>query len=134
MLLTDSHGTPIGLEVGSASPHEVTLIESLVTQSQIKLPCKTRLLYDRAADSNPLRQRLRSSKIRLIAPFRRRRNGERKKLNNRDQDLYSHRWKVERTFSWLKNFRRLTSRWEFHVHLFEGFWQLGCLFTILRRF
>jgi len=132
-MLTDGHGTPIGLEVESASPHEVTLIESLVEQSQLNLPCRTRLLYDKAADSEPLRQQLRLSQIRLISPYRKRRNGFQKKLNNRDQELYSHRWKVERTFSWLKNFRRLTSRWEFHAHLFEGFWQLGCLFTILRQ-
>ncbi len=46
----------------------------------------------------------------------------------------AHRWKVERTFAWLKNLRRLTTRWEYHPHLHEAFWQLGCLYTILKQF
>jgi len=26
----------------------------------------------------------------------------------------------------------LGMRWEYHAFLFEGFWQLGCVFTILK--
>ena len=33
MLLTDAEGVPLGLNVGSVSPHEVTLIEPLVAQT-----------------------------------------------------------------------------------------------------
>ncbi len=134
MLLTDGEGTPIGLDVGSASPHEVNLIEDLVSQSQVDCPRQTRLLYDKAADSGPLRMRLSWHGIHLIAPYRKRTNGSQKRLSAGDQSHYSSRWKVERTFSWLKEYRRLGMRWEYHAHLFKGFWQLGCLFTILKNF
>ena len=132
MLLTDAEGTPVGVDVKSASPHEVTLIESLMTRSQRDLPKQCRLLYDKAADSEPLRKRLRVLGTRLIAPFRKWRGRPQRRLSVNDARHYANRWKVERTFSWLKRFRRLVVRWEYHAHLFAGFWHLGCLFTILK--
>jgi len=133
-LLTDSHGTPVGLDATSASPHEVNLVEPLVLRSQVRLPRRTRLLYDKAADSAALRRRFGWLGIRLIAPFRKKRDGSRRRLSARDQTHYSTGWKVERTFAWLKQLRRLGMRWEYHAHLFEGFCQLGCLFIILKGF
>lgn len=134
MLLTDCEGTPIGVDVTSASPHEVKLIEPLVDHAQVRLPRPTRLLYDKAADSGLLRRRMSWQGIRLIAPYRRHANGRRRRLSLRDRSHYSNRWKVERTISWLKHFRRVTTRWEYHAHLFHGFCQLGCLFIILKGF
>lgn len=134
MLLTDRHGTPVGLNVTSASPHEVNLVEPLVDAALVDFPQRTRLLYDKAADSEPLRRRFSWQGIRLIAPYRKQRDGTQRKLSKRDQSHYSGRWKVERTFAWLKQLRRLGMRWEYHAHLFEGFWQLGCLFIILKGF
>jgi transposase len=91
-----------------------------------------RLIYDRAADSTPLRKRLACRGIDLISP-------NRWYLNRKTQDLrklrrYRHRWKVERTISWLKRFRRLVTRYEYYSHLFQGFVQLACLKILLRRF
>jgi hypothetical protein len=56
------------------------------------------------------------------------------KLPPRDQKHYSHRLTIGRTFGWLKYLRRLSTRWEYHAHLHLGFWQHGCLFTILKAF
>ncbi len=134
MLLTDAEGTPIGVMVTSASPHEVNLIEPLVEHTVIPLRSRTRLLYDRAADSQPLRERLKEVGVRLISPFRTRRNQTRQKMTANQKLHYQQRWKVERTFGWLKNLRRLTTRWEYNPNLHQSFWQLGCLYTILKRF
>ncbi|MCL0099223.1 hypothetical protein M1O16_05270 [Dehalococcoidia bacterium] len=35
-----------------------------------------------------------------------------------DLNGYRERWKVERTFAWLFNFRRLIVRWEHDYHIF----------------
>lgn len=134
LLLTDREGIPIGLNVTSASPHEVRLIEPLVDGALVDLPKRARLLYDKAADSRSLRDGLRWLGVRLISPFRKKRDGTQKSMCQRDRRHYAHRYKVERTFSWLKRLRRLATRWEYHAHLFQGFWQLGCLFTILKTF
>jgi transposase len=42
------------------------------------------------------------------------------------QPLGRLRWPIERTLSWLKQFRRLRIRWERLVHLYEAFLLLGC--------
>jgi transposase len=39
---------------------------------------------------------------------------------------YCKRWKVERLFAWLHNFRRLVTRWEYHIENFLGFVHLAC--------
>jgi len=44
------------------------------------------------------------------------------------------RWKIERLFAWLLNYRRLTNRWERHATNFLGFVQLGCICILLRQF
>ncbi len=110
MLLTDCEETPIGVDVTSASPHEVKLIEPLIDHAQVRLPRPTRLLYDKTADNGLLRRRMSCQGIRLIAPYRRDANGRRRRLSLRDRSHYSNRWKVERTIRWLKHFRRVTTR------------------------
>jgi transposase len=42
------------------------------------------------------------------------------------------RYRIERTFSWLQNCRRLITRWEYCAELFEGFVHLVCLYTIIK--
>ena len=134
MLLTDRQGIPIGVSIHSASPHEVTLIKPLLKQANTRLRSRFRLLYDKAADSQKLKWSLAALDIRLICPPIFRRNQKVRPMTKNEREHYQDRWKVERTFSWLKNFRRLNARWEYHSRNHLGFWQLGCLFTILKRF
>ena len=44
----------------------------------------------------------------------------------------ARRWKVERMFAWLFNFRRLVVRYEYHVENFKGFLQLAAAVILLR--
>jgi transposase len=43
------------------------------------------------------------------------------------------RWKVERLFAWLHNFRRLVTRWERHVDNFVGMLHFACARILLRH-
>ena len=132
MGLTDAFGLPIAVHAASASPHEVTLVEKTLDACFLEnLPDK--VIGDRAYDSDPLDQRLaRQRGVELIAPHR----------NNRVQSptqdgraLRRHRkrWRVERLFAWLQNFRRLVVRYEYHLSNFLGMVQLGCIVILLRR-
>lgn len=132
MVLVDGHGTPLAAEIASASPAEVTLIEPLLEKRILRRKPR-RLIYDRAADSDPLRARLAKRGIELICPHRKNRKRP-PTQDGRPLRRYARRWKVERSISWLFNFRRLVVRYEHHAHLFHGFVQLACLFTILQRF
>lgn len=132
MLLIDGDGVPLGVDTESASAAEVNLIERLVDR-RVARRQPTRLIYDKAGDSDPLRERLAARGIDLISPHRRNRK-KRPTQDRRKLRRYKRRYKVERTIAWLQYFRRLVTRYEYHAHLFRGFAQLACLFTILQRF
>ncbi len=71
-------------------------------------------------------------RIQLIAPHkynRRRKNTQ----DGRELRRYCRRWKIERLFAWLHNFRRLVNRWEYHEANFLAMLQLGCLVILLRH-
>src|SRR4029077_13579765 len=70
MLLVDGRGPPLGVDIASASPAEVKLIEPLLNNRVVQRR-PDRLIYDRAADSDPLRKRLKERFIELICPHRR---------------------------------------------------------------
>ena len=128
MAIADSHGLPVAVRVTSASPNESTLVEDTLAERHIaQLP--RRLIGDKAYDSDALDQRLRNQHgIEMIAPNRRRR---RRTQDGRPLRRYLRRWKIERLFAWLKNFRRLTSRWERYATNFLGMVQLGCALILL---
>lgn len=46
---------------------------------------------------------------------------------------YKKRWRVERLFAWFHNFRRLVTRWEYHVENFLGMVHLACLKLLLKH-
>ena len=132
MLLVDGTGLPLAVDVDSASPAEVGLIEPLLDQAVTEYLPK-RLIYDRAADSDALRERLASRDIELICPHRKGRV-RRATQDGRPLRRYRKRWIIERTISWLQSFRRLVTRYEFYAFLFHSFAKLACLMIVLRRF
>ena len=93
-----------------------------------------RLIGDRAYDSDPLDDRLREERgIELICPHKSNRSRP-KTQDGRALRRYRRRWKVERLFAWLQNFRRLITRHERHADNFLGFVHLGCICILLRHF
>jgi transposase len=132
MLLVDGAGLPLAIDVDSASPAEVTLIEPLLDRA-VTPYVPPRLIYDRAADSDPLRQRLAARDVELICPHR---QGRVRPASQDGRPLrrYRRRWIIERTIGWLQSFRRLVTRYEFYAFFFHSFAKLACLMIVLRRF
>ena len=130
MAVADGHGLPLAVDVASASPAEVRLvISTLEARFLPELP--ERLIGDKAYDSDPLAAQLAEGDVELIAPNRS--NRRVKTQDGRPLRRYRRRWKIERLFAWLYNFRRLVTRWEYDVVNFLGFVQLGCIVILLRR-
>jgi transposase len=130
MAVADRAGLPLAIWVDSASPHEVTLVETTLDQSFLnELPL--RLIGDKAYDSDGLDARLRDRGVEMIAPNRENRNVQTQ--DGRPLRRYRRRWKVERLFAWLQNFRRLVTRYEYHGENFLGFVHLGCIIILLRH-
>lgn len=130
MGLADAHGLPLAVYATSASPHEVTLVGDVLAQSFTdELP--QRLIGDRAYDSDALDAELAGIGIQMIAPHK----SNRVKPPTQDGRAlrrYRRRWKVERLWAWLFNFRRVATRFDYHVENFLGFVHLGCIKILLR--
>ena len=135
MLVVDGNGVPIGFHLDSASPAEVKLAERAlqsvrVRSSKGQLKTRPRVLgADRAYDSHAFRQGLRKRGIKACIPPRRRPKNWRKKSGRpvtADPEIYKQRFKVERSFAWMGNYRRLLIRWEHHLSVYSGF----CFFAL----
>ena len=108
MLLTEAHGIPISARIAAVHTIE-TLVDLRVTTRRPK-----RLIYDKAADADWIRDSLSWRGIELITLHRK---GRKKppRQDGRALRRYLKRWKIERTISWLQYQRRLLVRHERHA-------------------
>jgi transposase len=125
MLVVENQGLPIGGLVTSAQKAEVKLAEPTLATVRVPRPRgrprsrPKEVVADKGYDSAPLRQRLRRRGIKPCIPERRKkrpRPGRKAELAG-----YRERWKVERTYAWLGNFRRLVVRYERLAHIYLAF-------------
>ncbi|MGV3616611.1 MAG: IS5 family transposase [Fimbriimonas sp.] len=131
MAITDRSGLPVATWTGSASPHEITLLEdTLDAKFTVDFPIK--LIGDRAYDSDKHDAWIKEQYgTELIAPHNPRRKT--KTQDGRPLRRSKRRWKVERLFAWLQNFRRITTRWERRLANYNAFVHLGCILILLRQ-
>jgi transposase len=135
MVVADGHCLPIGLPVDSTRPHESQLAQTTLATVRVPQPRgrpRTRpqeLVADKAYDSREFRRYLRRRGIKPTTPtFERRKR--RKPKRGRPIKVgasYRQRWKVERCFGWMDNYRRLVVRYERSATHYEAF----CLMAII---
>jgi transposase len=136
MLVVDGNGLPLGYHLDSAACAEVTLAEQTLDTIRVgggrgrPKQRPKRLVADRGYDSNAFRRALRRRGIRMcIPPKRRPKNWKAKRgrpVVARKVD-YRQRFKVERSFAWLGNFRRLLIRWESLFRVYRSFFAFGVM-------
>ncbi len=131
MAFSDGSSIPLAIHTESASPHEVTLVQATLASSFLKEK-PHRLVGDKAYDSDPLDEALLKEDIEMIAPHRKNRK-KKKTQDGRKLRRYKRRWKIERLFAWLSNFRRVVVRYEYKAENFLGLVQLGCIIILLRK-
>jgi len=132
-LVCDANGLPLGVTIAAANVPETELIEPALDAVVVECAEPEHLLYDKAADSDALRQRLEDRGVELVTPHRR--NRRRPPLQDgRALRRYKRRFKIEHLIQRLKVFRRLRVRYEYLPEMFAGFVQLGCLLIILHEF
>jgi hypothetical protein len=66
MVVAGGTGLPIAISIGSASPHEVTLVETRL-EARFKEEQPERLIGDKADDRDPLDERLKDQGVQMIA-------------------------------------------------------------------
>jgi transposase len=132
MAVADGAGLPLAIYATSASPHEVTLVHDTLKERFLRKKL-VRLIGDRAYDSDPLDTSLAGQGIELIAPHRFNRTKSASQ-DGRPLRRYRKRWKIERLFAWLHNFRRISTRHDYKIDNYLGFVHLGCILILLRGY
>jgi transposase len=131
-VVTDAEGIPLAAILTAANTHDVTQLEALLeaippVRGKSGAPkSKPRSVQaDRGYDSEPLRQRLRQRGIKPLLAKRNTPHGS---------GLGKTRWVVERTLSWLHQYRRLRVRYERRADIHEAFLHLGCALICWKQF
>lgn len=132
MVLVDARGLPVAVDTMSAAPHESTLVQGLF-DFMLTAEVPTRIVGDKAYDSDPLDESLADSGVEMIAPHRKNRKAENKTQDGRPLRRYKRRWTVERTIGWIQNYRRLCIRWEKSTALFQGYLHLSCALILIKQ-
>lgn len=102
--MTDANGRPRVLLLSPGNAHDVVMAPALVAAAG---PI-TKLIADKAYDTNPLRALLSERAIEPVIPSIRRR----KPLLPYDPRAYRERNLIERMFCRLKDFRRIATRYD----------------------
>lgn len=124
-LIVDAGGIPFAIEISAGNENERNQLVPLLEQLLAREIRPAQLWADRGYDGEQLRARIRERGVEPVISRRRRRGepapadaillerGGRQVKRNRDPNG-RHRWPVERTNSWLRNWRRVSTRWERH--------------------
>lgn len=139
-LLCDAHGTPLALTLTAGQRHESTQLAALL--EQIALPSRhgrrrrrpRQIVGDKGYDLAPVRAYLRRRGIRAVIPTRKRPATYRPRRGRPpvfDAALYRGRNIIERLVGWLKEHRRLATRFEKLATSFLAMAQLACARRIL---
>jgi len=121
--ITDENGMFLNARISPANGNERLEVVKLLSASYI---CKNGSIEnahaDKGYDSEAVRSDLRNIGIRPMIPYRNFKNRLPKKATSQPKI----RWKIERTFAWLKTkFRRIATRWERKVDIWKGFLDLA---------
>lgn len=129
-LITDAQGVPLAAILTGANAHDVTQLLPLVdaippVRGKVGRPRQRpdATQGDRGYASKPHARELRSRGIQPVIPERDAPHGS---------GLGIYRWVVERTLSWLRQFRRLRVRYERRADIHEAFLTIGCILICWR--
>ncbi|MFD8671185.1 IS5 family transposase [Streptomyces microflavus] len=130
-LITDGRGTPLAVILTGGNRNDVTQLMPLIDaippiRGRVGHPRRKpdSLFADRGYDRDIYRDQVRE---RRIVPAIARRG------TLHGTGLGTYRWVVERSFAWLRGFKRLRIRWERRADIHEAFLKLACCLITHRQ-
>ena len=123
-LLVDGRGAPLSLIVAGANRHDVKLLGATLDAIVVERPKPTarrpqNLCVDKGYTGKPAEQEMR---VRGYIPHVPKKRAPREQHRTKGK---ARRWVVERTHSWMNNYRKLKVRYEKKVANFEGLLHLA---------
>ena len=122
-LRVDGLGNPQQVILTPGQVHDITQAPALMKDVEVEIA-----IADKGYDSDAFVKALEGEEIEAVIPSRK----NRKEPRDYDKHWYKMRNIVERTFNWLKRYRRIATRYEKTGQNFLGFFQLGCVMMLLR--
>ena len=132
-LLVDSDGTPLATTLSSANKHDKSLMDSTLAPNPIGagIYSKTKPLGDKGYVGG--RQELVAGFHGYQPIFHPRKYHLDQLKPSQIKLLIQHRWKVERTISCLKSYRRIKYCYERSFGAYQAFLDLGCLLISFQK-
>lgn len=121
--MVDSKGNPLSIICCRANHHDqkfaLKTVDGVTVRNKVRRP--RRLGADKGYDSDDFRKELRK---RRIKPCLIRRSNNKKNITKqelREKRYSQQRWKVERSFNWMNNNRRIDRFMEKKTSTYQGF-------------
>jgi putative transposase len=131
-VLSDAKGLPYDMEFGKGSKHDLKFVQKHLDNTSKKK--KQILNLDKGYTSIDLRRDLAKKKIKVNMETRTKdyhhKRGPKFKLN---EVVYKLRFNLEKTFGWMKAFRRVRTRKDRYVSLFKAFVYLAAIIVLIRN-
>ncbi|HEX8226927.1 MAG TPA: IS5 family transposase [Candidatus Saccharimonadales bacterium] len=136
-LVVDFGGTPLAGVLTAGNRNDAYSAAATVLKLAVSRDCQPCILNaDKGYDSSRFRAYLEAAGIVANIPLRsvaHRQDRLDSPPTSYDAGVGTLRVRVERTFAWLKYYRRLRYRWERHLSMFQAFVELGCTLVCLRK-
>jgi len=136
-VVTDSNGIPLAVHLSPGQRSETQCMETVLEKVKIRHSGPGRpttrpkaLVGDKGYNSSKLRRYLRSRQIRPVIPTYK----NQKPDPAFDKNLYRKRNVVERCIGWLKNYRRIATRFEKLAICYLAMTKLAAIRIIFKRF
>ena len=129
-IVVTNTGIPLGMTINKSNVHDINLVEDNLDDITIKI-VNSRLGGDKGYNSAKLKNNLNTKNISLVYYPKKNSNII---LSNEDKTFLRKRYIVENTFSWLKNNKRLSNRYDANSNNFIQFWYLGFIKLITNRY
>ena len=117
-ILVDGNGTPLEVEVSAGQVHDTQEFEPLLKKVQVRQKCgrpksrPKRLAGDKGYSSERIRQYLKDRDIEAIIPHKDNEAARHDPSVQFDKETYRRRSIVEQVIGWLKESRRIATRFE----------------------
>lgn len=126
-LVCDGHGAPLAARVGPGQEHDLRRFHATV-EDALRIARPKRLAADKAYSVVAIRRWLRRRRIAPVIPFRR----DQTRSGRFDRRAYRGRNVIERLVGWLKESRRVATRYEKLAATFLAFVKLAMVRRLLR--
>lgn len=136
-IIVDDNGCPIGIDIAASNKHDISLLQSTLDSINFTIDSTSNLIADKAYISRAINENLmRKFGVKLITPPRNyvRRTANQNPINNTyDENKLKKRFVVERSFAWLKSYKRIKSRYDKKISPFKGFIYLAACDIISKK-